>query len=97
MPLRVLLVRPWHVVAALLVTLALLLIRIEPAQAALGFAVTLNDTAASANTDASMTVTLETDLPRGGTITITFPAGWTVANGAITAINTAGFAAAPTS
>ena len=44
---------------------------------------TLNNTTAGATTNADLTITLDADLTPTQTITLTFPAGWTVANGAL--------------
>ena len=100
MPLRSVLLRPWHVAATLLVAVALLLTQAHRVEAAVSLTFTLNNTAANANTDANLTISLDADLNLTETIVLTFPTGWVVQDGALTTggsgIDVAGFTMAPT-
>ena len=63
-----------------------------------GGAVTLSDTAAGAQTAGTVAFTLANPVPSGQSIVLTFPAGWTVFNGSMTATNWTGLdGATPTS
>ena len=63
-----------------------------------GSAVTLSDTAAGAQTAGTVAFTLANPVPSGQIIVLTFPAGWTVFNGSMTATNWTGLdGATPTS
>lgn len=78
------LLRPWHIAAVTFALLAVLL-PMGRAEAAIGAVVTVNNTTAGAQTNLSIALTLDTDLAIGNTITVTFPAGWTVPDGDLTA------------
>ncbi|GMU40253.1 MAG: transcriptional regulator FtrA [Chloroflexota bacterium] len=75
---------PWRVAAVAIAALALLLMQTRHAEAAIGVTLTLNDNVAGAQTDLTLDITLDNDLANGETITVTLPAGWTVADGDLT-------------
>jgi len=67
-------VRPWRVVAALLIATVLFLGRGDEARALTVTGITLNASGAGATSDLSIDIALDADLAPGDSITVTFPA-----------------------
>jgi len=92
---------PWRVVAVGIAVLMLAVSLVGRAEAAVVVTFVLNTNTVSANTDASLDILLENDLNPGDTITVTFPAGWGIQDGALTtggaAIDVSGFTMPPAS